>query len=118
MRLNFKIYENDLKEDNNTEDNFISYSREYLSKNSELKDEDQFEHFLQDDENSLDSVVPHREVFSNACNSSSVSRFESRIVELYSDSNRRNWRLGATKFRLDNLDAAPCLRAEGWLKVD
>lgn len=47
--------ENDLKEDNNTEDNFISYSREYLSKNSELKDEDQFEHFLQDDENSLDS---------------------------------------------------------------
>ncbi|XP_065207547.1 zinc finger protein 423 homolog isoform X2 [Planococcus citri] len=47
--------ENDLKEDNCTEDNFEHYSREYLSRNSELKNDDQFEQYLQDDENSLDS---------------------------------------------------------------
>lgn len=53
--FNFTGDETDFKEENYTEENFEQYSHEYLSRNSDFKDEDQFEHFSPDDDNSLDS---------------------------------------------------------------
>lgn len=47
--------ENDLKEDSCTEDNFGSFSHVYQSRNSDVNDDDQFESFIPDDENSFDS---------------------------------------------------------------
>lgn len=49
--------ENDLKEDCCTEDNFGSLSHVYQSRNSDVNDDDQFESFIPDDDNSLDSGI-------------------------------------------------------------
>lgn len=58
--------ENDFKEDKFIdEENLKSYSREYLSANCELKDDEPVEHFLLDDDNSLDSGECHVSVFAS-----------------------------------------------------